>query len=142
MNVSPDNATLQGQDHVVLVVADIETAIEKWRDQLGLPLHHLVTHEEHGLQQAFFPLADGTFIELIAPTNEESPVAKILKEKGEGLHVLAMQVDDLESSVKRFQENGVELIGAGTDRVFIHPQSANGIMIQLWPKDRPHRWRT
>lgn len=141
MNQVSSKALLLGQDHIVLVVADMDAAIAKWRDQLGIPLHHEVTLEEHGLRQAFFPLADGTFVELIAPTNEDSRVAEILKEKGEGLHVLAMQVNDLESAVKQFQENGVELIGAGSDRVFIHPDSANGMMIQLWPKDRPHRWR-
>jgi len=106
-----------------------------------LPLQHYVDLKEHGIQQAFFPLADGTFVELIAATNEESRVAQILKDKGEGLHVVAMQVANLEDSVKQLQENGVELMGVGTDRVFIHPDSANGVMIQLWPKDRPHRWR-
>ena len=141
MNQPLDKAILQGQDHVVLVVEDIESAIVRWRDQLGIPLQYEVTHEEHGIRQAFFPLPDGTFMELIAPTHENSRVAEILKEKGEGIHVLAMQVDDLESSVKQLQHNGVELIGAGTERVFIHPDSANGVMIQLWPKDRPHRWR-
>lgn len=135
------NSPLLGQDHLVLVVADMDSAIEKWRDRLGLDLQYFVTHEEYGIQQAFFPLADGTFVELIAATKEDSPVAKILAEKGEGLHVLAMQVEDLDAAVKWFQEQGVELIGAGSDRVFIHPDSANGMMIQLWPKDRPHRWR-
>ncbi|MDD9889176.1 MAG: VOC family protein [Gammaproteobacteria bacterium] len=141
MTQAPNPATLLGQDHVVLVVADIESAIANWRDQFGLPLQYEVTHEEQGISQAFFPLADGTFMELIAPTSSESRVAEILREKGEGIHVLAMQVDDLDSSVNSLQEKGVELIGAGTDRVFIHPDSANGVMIQLWPKDRPHRWR-
>lgn len=138
---SLDKAPLLGQDHLVLVVADMDSALVKWRDQLGLPLQHFVTHEEYGIAQAFFPLADGTFVELIAPTKDDSPVAKILAEKGEGLHVIAMQVEELDAAVKRFQDQGVELIGAGTDRVFIHPDSANGMMIQLWPKDRPHRWR-
>ena len=141
MNQPLDKPILQGQDHIVLIVEDIESAIVKWRDQFGLPLQYEITHEEHGIRQAFFPLSDGTFMELIAPTNKDSRIAELLKDKGEGIHVLAMQVDDLESSVKQLQNNGVELVGAGTDRVFIHPDSANGVMIQLWPKDRPHRWR-
>lgn len=141
MNQTEQKPSLLGQDHIVLIVEDMDSAIVKWRDQLGLPLQYEVTHEEHGIRQAFFPLEDGTFMELIAPTNEESRVAQLLKEKGEGIHVLAMQVDDLEASVKQFQDNGAEIIGAGTDRVFIHPDSTNGIMIQLWPRDRPHRWR-
>ncbi len=133
--------TFLGQDHLVLVVADMESAIEKWRDRLGLPLAHCVDLEEHGIQQAFFTLADNTFVELLAATNEKSRVAQILKEKGEGIHVIAMQVADLDAAVTQLQTNGVELIGAGSDRVFIHPDSANGVMIQLWPKNRPHRWR-
>ena len=76
--------TFLGQDHLVLVVKDMESAIERWRDQMGLQLQHYVDLEEYGIQQAFFPLADGTFVELIAATNEESRVAQILKEKGEG----------------------------------------------------------
>ena len=97
--------------------------------------------EEHGIKQAFFPLADGSFIELLSATNDESRVAQILRDKGEGIHVLAMQVADLDTAVEQLQTNGIELMGVGTDRVFIHPDSANGVMIQLWPKDRPHRWR-
>lgn len=140
-NKAKNQATLKAQDHVVLVVADMDAAIRKWRDQLGLYLQYFVTHEEHGVSQAFFPLEDDTFIELVAPTRKDSPVTKILEEKGEGMHVLAMQVDDIEEAVKQFQAEGVQLIGAGTDRVMIHPDSANGVMIQLWPKNRPHRWK-
>ena len=64
-----------------------------------------------------------------------------MKEHGEGVHVLALAVDDLEASVAALQAEGVQLVGAGTPQVFIHPKSAHGVMIQLWPKDRPHRWR-
>lgn len=133
--------TFLGQDHLVYVVKDMESAIEKWRDQMGLPLQHLVDLKEHGIKQAFFPLADGTFIELLAATNDESRVAQILKDKGEGIHVIAMQVADLGAAVEQLLDKGAELMGVGTDRVFIHPDSANGVMIQLWPKDRLHRWR-
>lgn len=133
--------TFLGQDHLVYVVEDMDSAIEKWRDQMGLPLQHFVDLEEHGIKQAFFTLSDGTFIELLSATNDQSRVAQILKEKGEGIHVVAMQVADLDAAVAQLQENGSELMGVGTDRVFIHPNSANGVMIQLWPKDRPHRWR-
>ena len=120
--------TFLGQDHLVLVVEDMESAVEKWRDQMGLPLAHYVDLEEHGIQQAFFTLSDNTFVELLAATNEESRVAQILKEKGEGIHVVAMQVADLEAAVTQLQANGVELIGVGSERVFVHPDSANGVI--------------
>lgn len=135
--------TFLAQDHIVLIVADIEVAISQWQDRLGMPLSYRIDHDDHGIRQAFFSLADNTFIELIAPTDENSRVAKLLEEKGgEGLHLLALQVEDLDAAVQGFDERGVTLIGKGTDGVFIHPDSASGVMIQLWPKDRPHRWRS
>ena len=93
------------------------------------------------MAQAFFNLQDGTFVELIAPVDAESPVAEVLAKRGEGLPVVALAVDDLDASVERLQKEGVALIGVGTEQVFIHPKSATGVMVQLWPKDRPHRWR-
>ena len=128
-------------DHIVIIVADIEAGIENWRDKLGLTLSHTADLDEAGIKQAFFALEDGTFIELVAPTHDESRLAEILETRGEGIHVLALRVDDLEESVETLQAQGAQLIGVGTPRVFIHPDSANGVMIQLWPRDRPHRWR-
>ena len=55
--------------------------------------------------------------------------------------MLALAVDDLDESVAALQQQQVQLIGVGTPQVFIHPRSAYGVMIQLWPKDRLHRWR-
>lgn len=128
-------------DHIVIVVADIEAGIEIWRDRLGIALSHRVSVPEDGIEQAFFQLADNTFIELIAPVGEKSAVQEIVDRRGEGVHVVALKVDDLDASIAALQAEGVKLIGVGTPQVFIHPGSANGVMIQLWPADRPHRWR-
>jgi len=128
-------------DHIVIVVEDIDDGIKTWRDNLGLTLSHKVDLVEAGIRQAFFSLDDGTFIELVAPAHDKSPVTGILKSKGEGVHVLALNVDDLDESIAQMQEQGVKLIGVGTPQVFVHPKSANGVMLQLWPKNRPHRWQ-
>ncbi len=128
-------------DHIVIVVADIDDAIVTWRDQLGMSLSHKATVPEAGIHQAFFLLPDKTFIELIAPANENSAIQKIIDSRGEGIHVVALKVADLDTSVAELQARGVKLIGVGTPQVFIHPKSANGVMVQLWPSDRPHRWR-
>ena len=130
-----------GTDHTVMLVQDIDAAIVTYRDRLGLDVSHRVDHMEAGIRQAFFSLPDRTFIELIAPAGENSRFESVLNEHGEGVHVLALAVDDLEASVAELQAQGVQLVGAGTPQVFIHPKSAHGVMIQLWPKDRPHRWR-
>lgn len=128
-------------DHIVIVVEDIDEGIRNWRDRFGLPLSHTVDHVEVGIRQAFFSLRDGSFIELVAPTHDDSPIAGVLSARGEGVHVVALKVDDLDATTQTLQERGVKLIGVGTPQVFVHPKSANGVLIQLWPKDRPHRWR-
>ena len=134
--------TLLGTDHLVIAVNDIDAGISNWRDKLGLKLSHRASVAGAGLEQAFFKLADNTFVELIAPADNESALAKTLEARGEGVHVLAMKVADLDEAIESLQRRGVRLIGVGSSQVFIHPKSANGVMIQLWPIDRPHRWQS
>lgn len=127
-------------DHIVLLVRDIDEAIQIW-ERLGFKLSYRVHLDDVGLAQAFFILVDGTFIELIAPTAQDNIYAEMLREKGEGLRLLSFRVDDLDEAVADLLQKGVTLRGVGTPRVFIEPESASGMLIQLWPKDRPHRWR-
>ena len=128
-------------DHVVLLVSDINQAIENWRSNLGLEVSHRVDFLDAGFSQAFFLMSDDTFIELIAPTDEKSEIAALLRKNGEGIHLISMQVENLEKTTEELQQKGVKLIGAGSARVFIHPKSSNGVLIQLWPQTRPHRWK-
>ena len=130
-----------GVDHQVFVVADMAAAIEFWRNQLGMELQFRTVSEEHCVDQVFFPLPDGTFIELLAPTESSSPVARIIEEQGEGLYVLAMKVADLAGATEVLQANGAVVTGAGTERIFVQPEVPGAPRIQLWPEDRPHRWR-
>jgi len=132
---------ITGTDHIVIAVRDIEDGIRNWQDRLGLTLSHAVDLDDVGIRQAFFALQDGTFIELIAPAREGSPLEAVLDARGEGFHVLALRVDNLEDTIAELEAKDVRLTGVGTPQVFIHPKSANGVMIQLWPKSRPHRWR-
>ncbi|MEY4255889.1 MAG: hypothetical protein RLZZ141_1116 [Pseudomonadota bacterium] len=127
-------------DHIVLLVRDIDEAIQTW-ERLGFKLSYRVHLGDVGLAQAFFILVDGTFIELIAPTVQDNIYAEMLRQKGEGLRLLSFRVDDLDEAVADLLQKGVTLRGVGTPRVFVEPESASGMLIQLWPKDRPHRWR-
>jgi len=131
---------LRELDHVVLLVRDIEQGVEAWT-RLGLTLSHRVDRPDNGVAIAFFILPDGTFLELVAPTKEDSPYAQMLRENGEGLRLLSFKVDDLDQAVAEFTAKGVKLRGVGTDRVFVEPDAASGILVQLWPRDRPHRWK-
>ena len=73
-----------GTDHTVILVQDIEAGITTYRDHLGLELSHQVEHTEAGIRQAFFSLADGTFLELIAPAGDNSRFDQVLNDNGEG----------------------------------------------------------
>ena len=128
-----------GLDHLVFLTRDIDGAMAYL--QQSLVLHTRLDHTAHGVAQAFFPLSDGTFIELVAPLNDESTVARLIDERGEGFYVLAMQVADMTEAQETLKKNGATLVGEGTDRVFVRPGSPAEPMIQLWPRDRPHRWR-
>ena len=124
---------MNGVDHVVIRVKDFEEAVQTWRDKLGLELERTAESEPLGIKQAFFPLVNGGFIEIVAPLNDESAVGRAVASRGEGLHTLAMEIDDLDATVKDLQSKGVQLIGVGGPQVFIHPKSANGILVQLSP---------
>ena len=130
-----------GSAHLVILVRAIDQAIHTWQQQIGLPLSHRADLPEVGIRQAFFLLEDDTFIELIAPMDDSSPITKTLESRGEGVHTVALKIDDMDATIERLESQGVRLIGVGTPQVFVHPKSANGVRIQLWPKTQAHRWK-
>jgi methylmalonyl-CoA epimerase len=124
----------RGVDHVVVRVKDLEEGIRTYRDRLGMPLDRTAEAPAIGIRQAFFPLPAGGFLEVVAPLAPESPVGRALERSGEGVHTVALAVDDLATTVKELQERGVTLIGAErpvSGQVFIHPRSTHGLLIQL-----------
>ena len=123
-----------GVDHIVIRVNDLEDGISTWRDKFGMELERTAENEALGIKQAFFQLDNGGFIELVSPTSEDSAVGKALASRGEGMHTMAMEVADVDATVSQLQEAGVALSGVGGPQVFIHPKSANGILVQLSPK--------
>ncbi len=124
---------IKGVDHIVVRVKDIDEGIATYRDKLGLELDRTAESDALGVKQAFFQLPNGGFVELVAPLNAESPVGRSLESRGEGLHSLAVEVDNLEQTVKDLQQQGAQLIGADRPggQVFVHPRSAHGILVQL-----------
>ncbi|HJL61097.1 MAG TPA: VOC family protein [Pseudomonadales bacterium] len=126
--------SFKGVDHIVIRVKDFDAGVETWRDKFGMELERTAESDALGIKQAFFQLANGGFIEIVSPTNDQSAVGRAIESRGEGMHTMAMEVDDLDATVKQLEENGVQLIGVGGPQVFIHPKSANGILVQLSPK--------
>ena len=122
--------------HVGVVVRDLEAGYTFWRDTLGLPLMREAELPEYGVKAAL--LACGSCeIELIQPTTPDGGVAKFLRNRGEGLHHICLQSDDVAKDVKRFWGTGVEMIDAKPRKglagmiAFVHPRACAGILVEL-----------
>jgi 4-hydroxyphenylpyruvate dioxygenase-like putative hemolysin len=101
-----------------------------------MELERTAESEALGIKQAFFPLSDGGYIEVVAPTNDQGAVGRAVESRGEGIHTIAMAVDDMKAAIEAMQANDVQLIGADNPggQVFIHPRSAHGVLVQLVEK--------
>ncbi len=122
---------IQSFDHLVLRVADLDAGIKTYRDTIGLELDRTDQSEALGIKQAFFNLPGGGFIELVAPIASDSAVGKALESRGEGVHTIAFEVDDLKATCESLKVGGARLIGEGGPQVFVHPKSACGLLLQL-----------
>ena len=120
-----------GFDHLVVRVNDLDEGIATYRDQLGLTLDRTDEHAGLGIKQAFFNLPNGGFIEIVAPLSPDSAVGKALAGRGEGMHTIAFEVDDVAATSAAMKEGGARLIGEGGPQVFVHPKSTHGILLQL-----------
>jgi methylmalonyl-CoA/ethylmalonyl-CoA epimerase len=125
-------------DHVAIVVEDMENALSFWRDELGLELHELRDVPAEKSQVAFMPVSD-TELELVMPTTDNSGIAKYLAKRGQGMHHLCLEVDDLLGMLAQLKAKGVRLINEeprtsadGKIYAFIHPESACGVLVELY----------
>jgi methylmalonyl-CoA/ethylmalonyl-CoA epimerase len=122
--------------HVGVVVRDIDQALRFWRDTLGLSLHKTQVIEEQGVRAALLSLGTSE-IELLEPTVTDNGVARYLEKRGEGLHHVCFEVDDVEASLVRLQERGTEMIDQETrvglaGRIcFLHPSALDGALVEL-----------
>jgi methylmalonyl-CoA/ethylmalonyl-CoA epimerase len=125
-------------NHVAIVVEDMDDALSFWRDALGMKLKNLRDVPAEKSQVAFIPVADGE-IELVMPTTNDSGIAKYLAKRGQGMHHLCLEVDDIEGMLAQLKAKGVRLINEeprtsadGKKYAFIHPESARGVLVELY----------
>ena len=124
-------------NHVAIVVQDIDSALKFWRDDLGLRLDHIEDVPSQSSKVAFLPVGEGE-VELVEPTNPESGLAKYLEKRGEGMHHLCIEVDDIEGMLDQLKGKEVVLINEtpldlpGRRMAFIHPKSTNGVLVELY----------
>lgn len=129
-------------DHIAIVVEDIEKALEIYRDAIGLHVENVTEEPAEAVRVAYLPTATGE-IELIQPTTTDSGVAKYLAKKGEGLHHICLEVDDIEATTRQMTEQGMQVLGEvrtnqrGDKYIFIHPKSAHGVLIELYEASTP-----
>ena len=130
--------TIKKINHVAIVVEDMDDALSFWRDSLGLDLHELRDVPAEKSQVAFMPVADGE-IELVVPTTDDSGIAKYLSKRGQGMHHICLEVDDIEGMLAQLKAKNVRLINEqprtsadGKKYAFIHPESACGVLVELY----------
>ena len=128
---------LQKIDHLGIAVRSIDETRKFYEKVLGLPCEGEDTVESQKVKTAFFAVGE-VHIELLEPTSEESPIAKFLEKKGEGIHHVAYRTDDIEGQIKQAKEGDCRLIhetpieGAGGKLVaFLHPKSSHGVLTEF-----------
>jgi len=127
----------KGLDHVAIAVKDLEKAIAFYQATFGLELAEIEEVKDQKVRTAIFGHGLGR-IELICPTEPDTSVAKFLDKRGEGLHHICIEVDDIEACLAELKQQGAALIdqtpkiGAGGAKIaFIHPKGAHGVLTEL-----------
>jgi len=124
-------------NHIAIVVKDIEESLDFWVKAFGLHLDHVEEVPSQASKVAFLPLGESE-VELVQPTTTDSGMAAFLEKRGEGMHHLCIEVEDIEAALAHLTEMGVRLINTkpevlpGRKMAFIHPKAANGVLIELY----------
>ncbi len=123
-------------DHIAIAVNDVEESAKVYQQALGVDNVEFETIETEGVKVAIIHLENAR-VELMQPTNDESPIKKFLDKKGQGLHHMALETDNIEGEVERMEGCGIQFLGkvrpgsAGTKVTFIHPKSLHGVLAEL-----------
>jgi methylmalonyl-CoA/ethylmalonyl-CoA epimerase len=131
-------AKIKRIDHIAVLVDRMDGPLSFWRDALGIEMSHMEDAPAEKSMVAFLPIG-GSEIELVQPTTTDSGLARYLEKRGPGMHHVCLEVDDIEGMLAQLKEKGIQLInetpmtGSGGKRyAFIHPKSANGVMVELY----------
>jgi methylmalonyl-CoA/ethylmalonyl-CoA epimerase len=124
-------------DHVAIAVKDLEGAIAYYAETFGATVAHRERIESDGVEEALIKVAD-SYIQLLTPVSESSPVAKFLESRGEGIHHVGYRVGDCGQALDAVKEHGGRVIdeaprpgSRGTTVAFVHPKGAFGTLIEL-----------
>ncbi|MBI5957725.1 MAG: methylmalonyl-CoA epimerase [Chloroflexi bacterium] len=125
-------------NHIAIVVEDLDSALAFWRDAMGLPVAKTEENPGENVDIAFLPVGESE-IELLKPTDTESGIGKYLAKKGQGMHHMCIEVEDIDATMQRLAAHGVQMINdvprvreEGTRYAFVHPKSAGGVLVELY----------
>lgn len=129
-------------DHIAVVVRDLDAALRVYHDVLGLPLERVEEVPAEKVKVAFLPLPEGdTEVELVQPTADDTGIARYLAKRGEGMHHVCFEVNDIEAAMRELSAAGLQVLeekprlgSQGQKYVFIHPKTAHGVLIELYQR--------
>ena len=127
-------------DHVAIAVKNLDEALELYEKLFGVKASKVETLPKQGVRAALLPMAEGGEIELLEPIDLQSGVAKFLESRGEGIHHICLEVDNVDHELCDLADKGVQLIdkqgrnGLAGKVGFLHPKSTKGVLIELAQK--------
>jgi methylmalonyl-CoA epimerase len=129
-------------DHIAIIVRDIEQALLFYRDTLGITPGEIKEVPGEQVRVAFLPMGGpgGSEIELIEPTTPDSSLTKFLEKRGEGLHHVCLEVENIDAALAEMQEKGAPVldkqprVAAEGRAIFLHPRGTNGVLLELLEK--------
>jgi methylmalonyl-CoA/ethylmalonyl-CoA epimerase len=132
-----EGSVLQDIDHVGIAVADLDAAVQEYREALGAePVHREVVNDQ-GVEEVLFR-AGTSYIQLVAAIGPDTPVGRFLARRGEGLHHIGYRVADVAAVLDRLRAKGVPLVdekprpgSRGTTVAFVHPRGLRGVLVEL-----------
>lgn len=131
---APGSGAVKNLDHVAVAVSDLDAGIQTWQHAYGLPLDRTGEAAALGIKQAFLPIGSA-FVELITPLSDEGPVATYLRDKGEGIYLVSLEVADLDALVGSLREKNIRVgdpMGRpGSRLAFVSPRNTHGVTVQL-----------
>jgi methylmalonyl-CoA epimerase len=124
--------------HIGIAVTDLKKSLKRWESVFQFQASEIEEVIERGVRVAYLDIPGGSAVELIEPLEEGTPVDRFLKQRGEGIHHICLEVEDIDKAIRDLKNKGIEFVsekpakGAGGSRiVFLRPQNINGVLIEL-----------
>jgi methylmalonyl-CoA/ethylmalonyl-CoA epimerase len=121
-------------DHIAIAVKDLDAAVKTFTGNFGFPVERMGEVPQLNIRRAFLTIGDAS-LELFQPTNDANPAAKFIAERGEGMYILSLEVDDLDAAAATLATKGIKAniqsIPNGPRLGFIGPKQTHGVLLQL-----------